>query len=68
MFCLVATIFLRTSKYFQIGQSDFQKPSLSKWSQVHNRSCENEFYLHENEQSFLYHLTSSYSLEYHRVT
>ena len=27
--------------------SEFQKPSLSKWGQVHNLSCENEFYLHE---------------------
>ena len=33
--------------------SEFQKPSLSKWGQiVHNLSCENEFYLHENKNSF----------------
>ena len=33
---------------------EFQKPSLSKWGQVHNLSCEDEFYLHENEKSFPY--------------
>ena len=26
--------------------SEFQKPTLSKWGQVHNLSCENEFYFH----------------------
>ena len=31
--------------------SEFQKPSLSKWGQVHNLSCENEFYLHENKKN-----------------
>ena len=31
----------------------FKKPSLSKWGQVHNLSCENEFYLRENELPFL---------------
>ena len=25
---------------------EFQKPSLSKWGQVHNLSCENESYVH----------------------
>ena len=30
--------------------SEFQKPSLSKWGQGHNLSCENEFYLHENKK------------------
>ena len=29
----------------------FLKPSLSKWGQVLNISCENEFYIHENEKS-----------------
>ena len=38
----------------QQATSEFQKPSLSKWGQVHNLSCENEFYLHENEKSFSY--------------
>ena len=41
--------------------SEFQEPSLSKWDHVHNLSCENEFYLHENEKLFPYwkakHLT-----------
>ena len=31
---------------------EFQKLSLSKWGEVHNLSCENEFYLHENEKWF----------------
>ena len=31
-----------------IGQFRVPKPSLSKWGQVHNLSCGNEFYLHEN--------------------
>ena len=31
-----------------IGQFRAPKPSLSKWGQVHNLSCGNEFYLHEN--------------------
>ena len=31
-----------------IGQFRVPKPSLSKWGQVHNPSCGNEFYLHEN--------------------
>ena len=26
-----------------------KNPQISKWGQVHNPSCENEFYLHENE-------------------
>ena len=30
--------------------SKFQKPSLSKWGQVHNLSCENDFYLRQNEK------------------
>ena len=38
----------------QEATSEFQKPSSSKWDQVHNLSCENEFYLHENEKSFPY--------------
>ena len=32
--------------------SEFQKPSLLKQGQVHNLSCENEFYLHDNRKSF----------------
>ena len=40
----------------------FRKPSPSKWGQVDDLSCENEFYLHENEKSFSVsrakHLTS----------
>ena len=35
------------------------KPSLSKWGQVHNLSCENEFYLHENEKSSSYQRLST---------
>ena len=35
--------------------SEFQKLSLSKWGQVLNLSCENGFYLHENEKS-LFHI------------
>ena len=30
------------------GQFRVPKPSLSNWGQVHNLSCGNEFYLHEN--------------------
>ena len=33
--------------------------SLSKWGQVHNLSCENEFYLNENEKSFPYQSLST---------
>ena len=33
---------------------EVQKPSLSKWGQGDNLSCENEFYLHVNEKSFPY--------------
>ena len=39
--------------------SEFQKPSLSKWGQVHNLSCENEFYFHENKKSFPYQRLST---------
>ena len=39
--------------------SEFQKPSLSKWDQVHNLYCENEFYLHENEKTFPYQRLSA---------
>ena len=40
----------REIKYFSlsppcVARSEFQKHSLSKWGQVHNLSCENEFYL-----------------------
>ena len=38
----------------EYASSEFQKPSLSDWGQVHNLSCENEFYLHDNENSFPY--------------
>ena len=33
---------------------EFQNPSLSKWGQGHNLSCEIEFYLHVKEKSFPY--------------
>ena len=33
----------------KLGHFRVPKPSLSKWEKVHNLSCENEFYLHENE-------------------
>ena len=36
----------------QLATSGFQNPPPSKWGQVHNLSCENEFYLHKNEKSF----------------
>ena len=32
--------------------SEFQKPSLLKRGQVQNLSCENEFYLNDNKESF----------------
>ena len=32
--------------------SPSRAPVLSKWGQAHNISCENEFYLNENEKSF----------------
>ena len=38
--------------YGAVYTSEFQNPSPSKWGQVHNLSCENEFYLHENEKHF----------------
>ena len=38
--------------YGAVYTSEFQNPSPSKWGQVLNLSCENEFYLHENEKSF----------------
>ena len=38
---------------------EFQKPSLSKWGEVHNPSSENEFYLHEKEKSFPYQRLST---------
>ena len=40
--------------------SEFEKPSLSKWGEVHNLCCENEFYLHENEKWFPYQRLSTY--------
>ena len=45
----------------QQATSEFQKPSLSKWGWVHNLSCENEFYLHENEKWFPYQRLSTYA-------
>ena len=39
--------------------SEFQKPSLSKWGQVHNFYSENEFYLHQNKKSFPYQRLST---------
>ena len=33
---------------------------LNELGQVHNLSCENEFYLHENEKSFSYQRLSTY--------
>ena len=38
----------RNIKCGQQATSEFQKPSPSKWGQVHNFSCENEFYLYQN--------------------
>ena len=40
------------SYHVTIGHFRVSKPSLWKWGQVLNLSCENEFYLHENEKSF----------------
>ena len=40
------------TNYISMATSEFQKPSLTKWGQVHNFSCENEFYFHENENHF----------------
>ena len=45
MFCLVATIFLRTSKYFH--NPSFKNPHFQN-----EVKCANEFYLHENEPRF----------------
>ena len=42
-----------------IGHFRVPKPSLSKWGQAQNLSCENEFYLHENEKSFPYQRLST---------
>ena len=39
-------------KIAQLAISEFQRPSLLKRGQVQNLSCENEFYLHDNEKSF----------------
>ena len=39
----------RNIKCGQQATSEFQKPSPSKWGQVHNFSCENEFYLYQNQ-------------------
>ena len=42
-----------------IGHFQFQKLSLPKGGQVHSFSCENDFYLHENEKSFPYQRLST---------
>ena len=47
--------------YVQWATSEFRKPSLSKWGQVHILSRENEFYLHENEKLFPYQWLSTSS-------
>ena len=39
-----------------IGYFRVQNPSLSKWGQGENLCCENEFYLHENENHFDFHI------------
>ena len=47
--------------FLLIGHFRVPKPSLSKWGQVYNLSCENEFYSNEDENHFLSkaeHLTS----------
>ena len=38
--------------FLLIGHFRVPKPSLSKWGQVYNLSCENEFHLKENENYF----------------
>ena len=38
--------------FLLMGHFRVPKPSLSKWGQVYNLSCENEFYLKENENHF----------------
>ena len=60
---------IKTSQLnFKHGRSDnyvcVKQPSLSKWDQVHNISCENEFYLHENEKSFPHQRLSTTSFWY----
>ena len=43
----------KTIGHFQVQvQVQVQKHSLSKWGQVHNLSCGNEFYFYENENYF----------------
>ena len=50
---------LNLTMYVQWATSEFRNSSLSKWGQVHNLSCENEFYLHENEKLFSYQMLST---------
>ena len=38
--------------FLLIGHFRVRKPSLSKWGQVYNLSCENEFYSNDNENPF----------------
>ena len=57
-FIFVSWLSSISHKNSEEATSEFQKPSLSKWGQVHNLSCKNESYLHKNEKSFPYHLTS----------
>ena len=54
---------LHYCKYWLVcstGHFRVPKPSLSKWGQLRNLSCENEFNLHENEQSFPYQRLSTW--------
>ena len=46
--------------YGAVYTFEFQNPSPSKWGQVHNLSCENEFFWHENEKSFPCQRLSTY--------
>ena len=45
----------------RIGHFWVSKTLTFKWGQVHNLSCENEFYLHENKKSFSYQRLSTHS-------
>ena len=55
----MAAVTLRANQQCNVT-SEFQEPSLSKWGQVHNLSCESEFYLHENDKSFSNQRLSTY--------
>ena len=45
--------------------SQFQKPSLLKWGQVQNLSCENQFYLNEKNQLISDLRLCTYPLHHH---